>query len=73
MSVRGGLALKTAAQARALLRGRDFVIPEDITQLVPAVLAHRLVLAHPPGDALEARGAIEATLRQIVARIPAPV
>ena len=73
VSVRGGLALKTAAQARALLRGRDFVIPEDITQLVPAVLAHRLVLAHPPGDALEARGAIEATLRQIVARIPAPV
>lgn len=73
VSVRGGLALKTAAQARALLCGRDFVIPEDITQLVPAVLAHRLVLAHPPGDALEARGAIEATLRQIVARIPAPV
>jgi MoxR-like ATPase len=72
-SVRGGLALKTAAQAAALLHGRDFVIPEDIVALVPAVLAHRLALARQPGDALEERRAIATALRRIVASIPAPV
>jgi len=73
VSVRGGLSLKTAAQAHALLQGRDFVIPDDVTGLTPAVLAHRLELARQPGDALEERRAIEAALRRIVASIPVPV
>ena len=72
VSVRGGLALKAAAQARALLQGRDFVIPEDVTSLAPVVLAHRLVPAHAPGDALESRRVVEAALRQIVSRLPNP-
>ena len=72
VSVRGGLALRSAAQARALLQGRDFVIPEDVTSLAPAVLAHRLVPAHAPGDALESRRVVEAALRQIVSRLPNP-
>jgi MoxR-like ATPase len=73
VSVRGGLALKTAAQARALLQGRDFAIPEDVIGLVPTVLAHRLALTRQPSDALEERRAIAAALRRIVASIPAPV
>jgi len=32
-SVRGGLALRTAAQARALVNGRDFVLPDDVTEI----------------------------------------
>jgi MoxR-like ATPase len=42
-SPRGAVALRRAAQARALVDGRDFCIPEDVRDLAVAVLAHRLV------------------------------
>ena len=73
VSVRGGLALRTAAQARALVFGRDFVLPEDVTELIVPILAHRLGLARQTSDALEERRAVGAALRQIVAAIPAPI
>ena len=73
VSVRGGLALKTAAQARALLNGRDFVLPEDVLDLVVPVLGHRLDLVRQASDPLEERTAVEAALRRIVAAIPVPV
>ncbi len=41
-SVRAVLQLIDAAKARAFLEGRDFVLPADVVQLAPAVLAHRL-------------------------------
>jgi MoxR-like ATPase len=71
-SVRGGLALRTAAQARALVNGRDFVLPEDVTELAGPVLAHRLGLARQTSDALEERRTVAAALRRIVAAIPSP-
>jgi len=43
-SPRAAIALLKAAKARALLRGRDYVLPDDIVQLAPLVLAHRIVL-----------------------------
>jgi MoxR-like ATPase len=43
-SPRAALALHRAGQARALLHGRTFVIPDDIKALAGPVLAHRLVL-----------------------------
>ena len=43
-SPRGSLALLKGAQALAAVRGRDYVIPEDIKTLVPLTLAHRLIL-----------------------------
>lgn len=43
VSPRGTLALAAAAQARAWLRGRDYVLPEDVTALAPDALAHRLI------------------------------
>jgi MoxR-like ATPase len=73
VSVRGGLALKVAAQARALVNGRDFVVPDDVTDLVGPILAHRLGLARQTSDALEERRTVTATLRRIVASIPLPV
>jgi MoxR-like ATPase len=73
VSVRGGLSLKLAAQARALLNGRDFVVPEDVLDLVQPVLGHRLSLVRQTSDALEERNAIAAVLRKITASIPAPV
>ena len=72
VSVRGGLALRAASQARALALGRDFVLPEDVAAMVPAVLGHRLALARHPGDALEERRAIGAVLGRIVGALAQP-
>ena len=72
ISVRGGIALRTAAQARALVYGRDFVLPEDVAVLVPHVLAHRLTLARQSGDALEERRTVALALRRIVSSLPQP-
>jgi MoxR-like ATPase len=44
VSPRGSLALLKGAQALAAVRGRDYVVPEDIKALVPLTLAHRLIL-----------------------------
>lgn len=43
VSTRGALALYRCAQALATCRGRDYVLPDDVKQLAPLVLAHRLV------------------------------
>lgn len=43
VSPRGTLALAVAAQARAWLRARDYVLPEDVIALAPDALAHRLI------------------------------
>lgn len=44
VSPRGSLALLKGAQALAAIRGRDYVIPDDIKTLVPLTLGHRLIL-----------------------------
>ncbi len=44
-SPRGSLALFRTAQGRALMQGRDFVLPDDIKALAEPVLAHRLILS----------------------------
>jgi MoxR-like ATPase len=72
VSVRGGLALRTAAQARALLHGRDFVLPDDVTELALPILAHRLVLVRQTSDALEERRAVVGALKRILAALPPP-
>ena len=43
LSPRAGLALLQSARAWAYLAGRDFVIPEDVRAVLPAVVGHRLV------------------------------
>ena len=43
VSTRGGMALYKAAQVTAALRGREYVIPEDVKFVAPCVLAHRLM------------------------------
>jgi MoxR-like ATPase len=45
-SPRATIALDAAARARAWLRGKDFVTPEDIQAVVPACLAHRIHLSY---------------------------
>ena len=72
-SVRGGLALKHAAQARALVRGRDFVMPDDIIDMAQPVLAHRLGLVRASADPREERRAVAAALKRIIGSIPVPL
>ena len=50
-SPRAGLMLLRAAKAKALLAGRDHVLPDDVQALAQIVLAHRLVLAPEAFDA----------------------
>jgi len=45
-SPRATIHLIEGARALAFLRGRDYVLPEDVTDLVPDVLRHRLVLSY---------------------------
>jgi len=73
VSVRGGLALRTAAQARALVLGRDFVLPDDVVALVAATLTHRLAPARQTSDAMEERRAVSASLKRILANVALPV
>lgn len=49
-SPRAGLMLVKAAKALAAVQGRDHVLPDDVQELVPAVLAHRLLLAPSAAD-----------------------
>jgi MoxR-like ATPase len=44
-SPRAGVALLKAARAAALVEGRDFVVPDDVKSLAPAVLRHRVTVA----------------------------
>jgi MoxR-like ATPase len=44
VSPRGSLALLKSAQALAAIRGRDYVLPEDIKTLAPLTLPHRLIV-----------------------------
>ncbi|WP_136609466.1 AAA family ATPase [Sinomonas albida] len=68
-SPRAVLQLLRAAKARAALDGRDFVLPDDIAAMAPAVLTHRLILDRRAASAgLTAAGILEA----IVASVPLP-
>jgi MoxR-like ATPase len=65
-SPRAGLMLLRAAKARALLKGRDHALPDDVQALAQPVLTHRLVLAP---EAVEATPAD--TVRDAIATTPA--
>jgi MoxR-like ATPase len=67
VSTRGTLALLKASQALAAIRGRDYVIPEDVKTLVPLTLAHRLILT--PEAALRGRTA-DSVLEDILENTP---
>jgi MoxR-like ATPase len=68
-SPRASLALLDAAKAIAVLRGRDFVTPEDIQFLVPPVLRHRVALT--PEREMEGANTDD-ILRELVKKIEVP-
>lgn len=68
-SPRGSLGLLRAAQALALVRGRNHVLPDDVKELAGPVLAHRLIVRHED----RAKGAsAKVILDGILARVPVP-
>jgi MoxR-like ATPase len=70
VSPRGTLALYRTAQALAALRGRTFVIPDDVKYLAPSVLTHRLIIS--PQTRLRGRRP-EEIVAEIVGSVPVPV
>lgn len=66
-SPRGTLALYRGAQARAAVKGRDYVEPDDIQALAPLVLPHRCIVR--PESLLRGRTA-EAIVAEIIANTP---
>lgn len=69
ISPRGALMLVQAAKGRALLQGRDYVIPDDIQFLAPYCLAHRLILHQ---DAELSDISEEQVIRDILKSTPIP-
>ena len=72
VSTRGAIALRRAAQARALVDGRDYCIPEDVRDLAVDVLAHRVVV-DPRGGAHRGSEEAEWIVRDILERVPVPL
>ena len=69
LSTRGALALMKAARVAAGLRGADFVSPDDVKDVAPWVMPHRLVLT--PEAALEGAKDLE-VVRSLLADTPVP-
>jgi MoxR-like ATPase len=73
ISTRGAKAWYRAAQAYALLAGRDYATPDDFKELAIPALAHRLVLTTSQDSLGRARDEAERVLADILERIPIPI
>ena len=68
-SPRGTIALDLASRAHAWLQGRDYVSPEDLQQIAPDVLRHRILLSyHAEADAIT----IEEVIQRLLMLVPVP-
>jgi MoxR-like ATPase len=72
-SPRAGINLIKAAKARAKLRGRDYLIADDVHDLAVPVLAHRVRLAAQADGYVPNYDEAEATVRDLVARVQVPL
>lgn len=66
-SPRAMLALMRASQALAAIRGRDYVIPDDVKELAVPVLAHRIILR-----GISYQNNAESFVRELLDKVPAP-
>lgn len=67
VSTRAALALASASKIHARIRGRDYVIPEDVKEVLPFVIAHRIRMSF----ASTASGdSVEACIRDILDSVP---
>jgi MoxR-like ATPase len=69
VSPRGPIHLIEGARALAYLRGRTYVLPQDVIDLVPDVFRHRLVLTY---EALAEAMTADALIHRFLRKIPAP-
>jgi MoxR-like ATPase len=68
VSPRGTLSLAAGARALAWLRGRDYATPEDVRELAPDALSHRLILTwRASADGETPRGVVDRLLTKIEA------
>ena len=66
VSPRASINMVIAAQALALVRGREHVLPEDVRAIAPDVLRHRLILSYEAlSDEVDAQSVIDAVLRSV--------
>ena len=68
-SPRGSLGLMRAAQARATLQGREYILPDDVKYLARPVLAHRLILKEE--ERLRGENT-DHIIGELIGRIPVP-
>ena len=68
-SPRASINLVLAARALAFVRGRDYAVPRDLTDLVLDVFRHRLVLSY---EALTDDVTADSVLTQVMAAVPVP-
>ncbi len=69
VSPRASIYMVLAAQALALLRGRDYALPDDVYSVAPDVLRHRLVLSY---EALADSLSADDLVKRIMQHVPAP-
>jgi len=67
-STRASVSLTRTAQAYAILMGRDFVLPDDVKRMAPAVLAHRILLSSQ-ASTRRTRDVIDDVLRSVAAPV----
>jgi MoxR-like ATPase len=68
-SPRASINLIEGARALAFLRGRDYVLPQDVSDMAPDVLRHRLILTY---EALAEGISADEIVRRVMQHIPAP-
>ena len=68
-SPRGSINMILSAKALAFLRGRDYALPQDVTDLALDVLRHRIVLSY---EALADNVSADSILTRVIASIPVP-
>jgi MoxR-like ATPase len=68
-SPRASLGIVRATRALALLRGRDYALPQDVQDIAPDILRHRLVLSY---DALADDIPADHIVARIMANVPMP-
>ncbi len=73
VSTRGALALSKTAKALAHVRGRDYCIPDDVKELAPLVLSHRVMLNRTHGMRAHSFEQAERIIQDIVDTVPVPV
>ena len=73
VSTRGALALSRAAKALSLVRGRTYCLPDDIKELAPIVLSHRIMVARSQGSRQRSFEQAEQIIQDLVDSIPVPV